>query len=108
MHVHKLPDGFDSWMRFYDHVAEVHPDIINVNKASLTLYLPIYDATEVKHKKFVIRMDRLKMLCFDEINAKRLTMDESLQAFSSIDYQIKNNEIGDKLHKLLITLAKWD
>ena len=104
---HKIPEGFPTWISFYDYLEKEHPDYLKQRSIWFVTHYPDRnndDTKLYKVKKYKMSIAMLKRLCWDELQEYRLDMEEIHQLV------ILNHEqypaISQKFQKFMKISAK--
>ena len=98
----EIPEGFNTWMQFYDYANKTIPldpateDLLDFSE--LTRHVPL--------REHYIKIEILKAKCFDEINSKRLSIEE-MDELTHLDYsRISSSPNREKILGMLNVMTK--
>ncbi len=105
--VKEIPEGFDSWMQFYDKMNEF--GLLNriFSDGEYGKTLEFYNsANDPNH--FTIKIETLKAKCFDELNSKRIPINEANILISAYRHHVTPNKYFNKVLEMInsMTLPK--
>ena len=92
----KLPEGFKSWIQFYDHVAD------KIGYASNSFILSFVDRNQ---KPFRIPISTLKAKCFDELIAKRIPKQLGIRIIDSFRSVHYHPTYGRKIEEMINVMS---
>lgn len=81
---HNVPPNFKTWLDVHDYLLQENPAMLQKNKSTIIMKFSTNDVSLVNNAELRIRVDRLKMLCFDEIQAMRVDRDSSFRFLDMI------------------------
>lgn len=99
----KLPDGFPTWVSFYDYLNTEKPELLKAKTIQFMQYVPI-GITE----KYSIQIATVERLCWREIQEYRLTQSETHEVQAMVGHAMsmypKPND-SNKVFKLLHSIS---
>jgi hypothetical protein len=95
----KLPEGFNTWIQFYDYISQEKPELMHAKK----IYFLMRTADNMTFN-YSISFATIERNCWREICNDRLTLDEIHQL--RLMYEEHNEVLRNKIQKFLKKTAK--
>lgn len=96
----KLPDGFPTWISFYNYLSAEKPELLKGKTIHFMSYNPNGPAT----KTYSIQIATVERNCWKEIKDLRLTLNEAYDVM----YRLIHAPIASKVSDFLIQTSKFN